>query len=135
MRAVRRQGTKPELAVRCLLREIGVRYRVSNDSLPGSPDLANRARGWAIFVHGCFWHGHPNCAKTKGGRRGRIPRQNRPFWAAKIMANRKRDAQKARELTEMGFRVLVVWECELRSLRKLRRRLDRSLGPRSPGKC
>lgn len=123
MKAVRQRGTRPEMEVRRLLRDLGIHYRVSNKGLPGTPDLANRSRRWAIFVHGCFWHGHRNCAKTKGGQNGRVPKQNRAYWEEKIRNNRERDARKERELTSLGFRVLVVWECELRERPKLVSRL------------
>lgn len=127
MRAVKQRDTAPELAVREMLTRLGVRYRVKNRDLPGSPDIANRTRKWAIQVHGCYWHGHRNCAKTKGGSEGRIPVANRTFWAAKIASNRERDRRKAAELRARGFRLLVVWECELRYRRKLGRRLERFL--------
>lgn len=114
MRAVRQQGTKPELAIRRLLRELGISYRLGNRSLPGSPDIANRSGGWAIFVNGCFWHGHRNCAKTAGGPTGRVPITNDAFWRKKLNSNRVRDARKIRELRHRGFRVKIVWECDLR---------------------
>lgn len=113
MRAVRQKDTPPELAVRRMLRSRGLSYRVRNRDLPGSPDIANRKRRWAVFVHGCFWHGHRNCAKTKGGSSGRIPSRNREFWLEKVKANRARDARAVEELQALGFQVLVVWECEL----------------------
>lgn len=84
----------------------GVRYRLNNSKLPGSPDLSNMTQGWAIFVHGCFWHGHRNC------RRATVPKSNHAFWIAKIAANRARDSRKCRELRQMGLGVLTVWECK-----------------------
>src|SRR4051794_676044 len=74
MRRVRRSGTEPELKVRRVLTRLGMRYRLSNRDLLGSPDVANRSRGWAVFVHGCFWHGHPGC------RRASVPKTNCTFW-------------------------------------------------------
>lgn len=127
MRAVRQKDTGPERAVRELLLELGVHYRRNHPSLPGRPDFANRSRGWALFVHGCFWHGHRNCLKTKGGRAGRVPATNTEFWSAKIEANRNRDARRSSDLEELNLRVLTVWECELRDLTKLRRKLRRFL--------
>ena len=124
MRAVRQVDTAPEMAVRKLLRECGVFYRVRNRDLPGSPDIANRSRRWALFVHGCFWHGHADCRKTKGGRAGRIPKTNSEFWAKKI-AGRARDARKSGELEALGYRVFVVWECELRDRAALKTRLSK----------
>jgi len=125
MRAVRRTGTPAEIQVGLILKAGGVRYRRNNRSLPGSPDLSNRARGWAIFVHGCFWHGHADCSKTKGGPHGRIPLSNAGFWAPKIATNRDRDRRKAAELRAMDLRVLTVWECELKNPARLARRLRR----------
>ena len=127
MRAVRQRDTKPERAVREILRGQGVYYRRNHPGLPGRPDFANRSRGWAIFVHGCFWHGHRDCEKTKGGRPGRVPATNAEFWTTKIEGNRKRDARKAAQLRDMGLRVLTVWECELRDGAALGRKLERFL--------
>ena len=114
MRAVRQRGTTSELAVRELLKELGARYRLNNKGLPGSPDFSNISRGWALFVNGCFWHGHRNCPKTKGGKDSRIPETRRDFWSDKIRSNRKRDARKCREIRKMGLRVMIVWECQIR---------------------
>lgn len=124
MRAVGQRGTSAERAVGAVLRELGVRYRLNHPGLPGRPDFANRSRGWALFVHGCFWHGHRNCRKTKGGRAGRVPNTNRSYWAEKIEANRERDRRKSRELADLGLRVLVLWECELRDPGQVRRKLE-----------
>ena len=120
MRAVRVANTVPESIVRRVVHSMGFRYRVCTKSLPGRPDLANITRGWCIFVHGCFWHGHV-C------RRGRRPKVNVPFWADKVVSNRARDAAVEEELRQRGFRVLVVWQCELDDPRHLRRRLARFL--------
>ena len=127
MRAVRQRGTAPELATGKLLRSLGTSYRKNCADLPGRPDFSNRARAWALFVHGCFWHGHRNCAKTKGGRSGRIPAANRAFWEEKIAANRKRDRAKALMLKGLGLRVGVLWECELRKPEDARRKLAKLL--------
>jgi DNA mismatch endonuclease (patch repair protein) len=113
MRSVKQRDTKPEKVVRTILTRMGIRYRVANRDLPGSPDIANRRGKWAIFVNGCFWHGHRNCEKTKGGRYGRVPVAHRQFWREKFAANRMRDAKKCRELRAMGFKVILVWECQL----------------------
>ena len=127
MRAVGQRDTAPERAVRTLLCELGAHYRKNHPSLPGRPDFANRTRGWAVFVHGCFWHGHSNCRKTKGGRRGRVPASNASFWATKIEDNRRRDRRKGRHLRALGLRVLTVWECELRDPSRLSKKLARFL--------
>jgi DNA mismatch endonuclease (patch repair protein) len=119
MQRVRQRGTPAEKAVACACRELGLRYRLNVKSLPGSPDLANKKKRWAIFVHGCFWHRHPRCPKAT------TPKRNAGFWGEKFRANRKRDAAKLESLRSMGFRVAVVWECETRDLEKLRRRFQR----------
>ncbi len=123
MKAVGQKDTKPELMVRRLLLQLGVRYRVRNRDLPGSPDVANRKRRWAVFVNGCFWHGHKNCRKTKAGRGIRVPRQNSQFWQTKLVDNRHRDARNCRDLRKLGYRTVVVWECELYDGAKVKRRL------------
>lgn len=110
MARVRRRDTNPELIVRRWLTARGVRYRVQGAGLPGSPDLVNRTRNWALFVHGCFWHGHEGCKASK------IPTRNRQFWREKIRSNVRRDAQKEASLSELGFDVHVVWECEVKVL-------------------
>jgi len=100
------RDTKPELAVRQALRRLGHSYRTHVGSLPGSPDIANRAREWAIFVHGCYWHHHVGC------KRATIPKRNREWWIEKFQRNAERDARKARDLRDLGLDVLVVWECQ-----------------------
>ncbi|MFC2171388.1 very short patch repair endonuclease [Acidobacteriota bacterium] len=127
MRSVKQRDTKPELAVRRVLKQLGNSYRIRNNDLAGSPDLANRKHRWAIFVNGCFWHGHRNCRKTKSGSGSRIPRHNNVFWQEKLVGNRRRDARKCRELRSTGFLVMIVWECELYDEEKLKTRLRRLL--------
>lgn len=107
MRRVRQKRTGPEEALASMLKEFGVGYRRNVRSLPGSPDFANRKRGWAIFVMGCFWHHHTGC------KRATIPKNNRDFWMAKFRANRKRDAAKLRQIRLLGLRPLVAWECAI----------------------
>lgn len=123
MKLVRRKGTAPEMVVRRLLRELGVRYRTCVDGLPGSPDIANRKQGWAVFVHGCFWHGHAACKLAT------VPKTNRAFWLTKLAANRERDARKVRALRRLGFRVAVVWQCELKKPAVLERKLAKVVRP------
>lgn len=106
MSRVRQRGTTAELTVRSALYSLGLRFRVSNRDLPGSPDVANRRRKWAVFVHGCFWHRHARCVRTT------TPKRNRAFWEAKFAANVARDRRAIRELRAAGYDVLVVWECE-----------------------
>lgn len=121
MARVRGRDTGPERAVRRILTGLGLRYRLHRRDLPGRPDLALGPRRIAVFVHGCFWHGH-DC--TRGARR---PKQNAGFWAAKIERNRARDARNAADLSALGWRTLVVWECELRKAEVVRARLAREL--------
>lgn len=106
MGRVRQKGTSAELAVRAALAELGLRYRLANRDLPGSPDMANRRGKWAVFVHGCFWHRHPGCVRTT------TPKNNAEFWQAKFRANVARDEGAIGRLKDLGFRVLVIWECE-----------------------
>jgi DNA mismatch endonuclease (patch repair protein) len=119
MRRVRRARTAPEDAVAAALRDLGVACRRNLRSLPGSPDFANRRRGWAIFVNGCYWHRHTNCARAT------TPKRNAAFWAAKFAANRRRDARKILELRKQGLGVLLIWECETFHADRLRVRLAR----------
>lgn len=106
MQRVRRSGTPAEDEVARACRELGLSYRRNVKSLPGSPDLANKTRRWAVFVNGCFWHAHTGCKKAT------IPKRNNEFWTSKFKANRRRDAKKLRELRALGYRVLLVWECQ-----------------------
>jgi DNA mismatch endonuclease (patch repair protein) len=107
MASVRQSGTTPELSLRAGLHRLGLRYRVNAKALPGSPDLIFPKYKVAIFVHGCFWHGH-SC------RAGRPPGTNEAYWIPKMAANRRRDAAKEAQLAELGWHVIVVWECTLR---------------------
>jgi DNA mismatch endonuclease (patch repair protein) len=106
MRLIRQQGTSSELLMRRWLWNRGVRFTTRNRDLPGSPDLANRSRRWALFVHGCFWHGHQGCVRS------RLPKRNADFWREKIAGNRERDCRKEAALRALGYRVFVVWGCE-----------------------
>ena len=108
MRRVRGKDTAPELKVRGLLREAGIGYRLGGCGLPGRPDLVMKGRRVAIFVHGCFWHGH-DCP-----RGARQPKANAAYWIAKIDRNRGRDARTEAELTQAGWTVVTLWECALK---------------------
>ena len=133
MRCVGQRQTPIEQTTASLVRRVGQRYRFNNRKLPGSPDLSNQACGWAIFVNGCFWHGHKNCLKTKGGKGPRIPSIRRKFWSEKIEGNRQRDARKCRQLRHFGLRVLIIWECQLRNVDKVEERLRKMLPHSSKG--
>ena len=118
MRAVRSTDTRPELAVRKLAHAIRPGYRLHRKDIPGKPDLAWVGVKRAVFVHGCFWHGH-DCA-----RGAREPKQNRDYWLAKITRNAARDRTNLAKLEALGWCVLVVWECELKELAEVRSRLE-----------
>jgi len=121
MRAVKSRDTGPELAVRALLWSIAPGYRLCRADLPGKPDIVYGRRRLAIFVHGCFWHGH-DCA-----RGARAPRNNAAYWSAKIARNRARDEANLKALAALGWRTIVVHECELRDRDALRARLGAAL--------
>ncbi|CAN5314774.1 very short patch repair endonuclease [soil metagenome] len=108
MATVKGKNTKPELAVRRLLHQLGARFRLHRRDLPGAPDIVLPRRRLAIFVHGCFWHGH-DCA-----RGARVPKQNRDYWLGKVGRNRARDIANRAALEASGWRVETVWECELK---------------------
>lgn len=109
MSLVRQRDTAPELALRRGLHRLGLRYRLHAGELPGRPDLLLPRYGAAVFVHGCFWHGH-------GCRAGRRPTSNVDYWLPKIAENKRRDRRKADSLRALGWRVITVWECQLRRL-------------------
>lgn len=114
MARIHAKDTAPEMAVRRLAHAMGYRYRLHRRDLPGCPDLVFPGRRKAIFVHGCFWHRHgKNCPLT------RWPKSKMDFWRPKLEANRKRDRRNLKELAALGWRILVVWECELHDREKL----------------
>jgi DNA mismatch endonuclease (patch repair protein) len=118
MARVRQSGTAPELAVRKIFAANGLRYRLNNRSLPGAPDLANRRRRWAVFVHGCFWHRHSGCSRAT------TPKANAEFWLSKFARNTERDQEAVRALRAMGYRVATIWECDVtNSARRIARAL------------
>lgn len=108
MSRIRGKDTKPEMAVRKFLFANGLRYRLHVKSLPGSPDIVLRKYNTVVFVNGCFWHGHEMCNR-------RLETKTRvDWWAAKIARNKGRDVANASKLADMGYRVIVVWECEIK---------------------
>lgn len=121
MARVRSRDTGPERAVRALLTRLGVRYRLQRRDLPGSPDIVMAGRRTAVFVHGCFWHGH---ACRRGAR---APKANAAYWTAKIARNVARDASAQAALETAGWTVVTVWECELKDEPALALRLSASL--------
>jgi len=121
MARVRQRGTAPELAVRRLLKLVRIPFSADGRGLPGTPDVVNRDEKWAIFVHGCFWHGHRGCARAT------TPKANRAFWLKKFDQNRRRDRRNVAQLRKLGYRVLVVWECQLKEPGRLGRKLTKTL--------
>ena len=111
MSRIRSKDTKPELIVRSMLHGLGFRFTVSgpkNKKLPGKPDIVLPKYRTVIFVHGCFWHAHQDCKKF------RLPKTRTEWWKAKLEGNAARDQRKQQELKELGWKVVVVWECELK---------------------
>ena len=117
MRAVRQKDTKPELVVRGLLHAMGFRFRLHRRDLPGTPDVVLPRHRAAVQVHGCFWHQHPGC------RHATLPRSRTDYWLPKLARNVERDAESLARLEALGWRVLVLWECELRDRGVLEARL------------
>ena len=117
MRRVRGKDTSPEMIVRKALTRLGARYRLHRADLPGKPDIVMPGRRLALFVHGCFWHGH-DCA-----RGARVPKQNRDYWVGKVDRNRARDIKSREALEAAGWRVETIWECDLKEAAALEARL------------
>jgi DNA mismatch endonuclease (patch repair protein) len=122
MSAIRSKNTRPELAVRRLLYGMGFRYRLHADDLPGKPDIVLRRKNKAILIHGCFWHRHAGCPKAS------MPKTRPDFWRHKFAANVARDKAVLQALTEQGWSVLTVWQCEIRNAEQLKARLNDFLG-------
>ena len=125
MRRVKGRDTGPEMTVRRLLTRLGARYRLHRKDLPGNPDIVMPGRRLAIFIHGCFWHGH-DCP-----RGARAPKQNADYWRAKIGRNRARDTASEAALRQAGWRVETLWECEMKDEGALEQRLKALLGTAS----
>lgn len=117
MSRVRQSGTAAELTVQEIIKDLGVEYQANLKNLPGSPDIVNTEKKWAIFIHGCFWHAHKGCPKWT------IPKRNRAFWETKFADNRRRDRKKKKALKDLGYSVLVVWSCELADIPKVDRKI------------
>jgi DNA mismatch endonuclease (patch repair protein) len=127
MRAVKSRDTGPERAVRAMLREIAPGYRLHRSDLPGKPDIVYGRLKLAIFVHGCFWHGH-DCP-----RGARAPKANADYWRAKIARNRARDLKTVAAIEAMGWRALIIHECELKNAAALEARLVEAFRSASAG--
>lgn len=122
MRAIKSRDTQPEKIVRTVVHRMGYRFRLYRADLPGKPDLIFPGRHAAVFVHGCFWHGH----MCKEGIRK--PKTNVDYWTAKLARNTARDMEHLMRLKAQGWRSLIVWECETKRLERLASRLRRFLG-------
>ncbi len=117
---IRNTDTKPEMVVRCLVHSMGFRYRLHAKELPGRPDLAFRPRKKVIFVHGCFWHQH-------GCNQYRMPRSRQNFWLPKLEKNKDRDKKTYLQLKTLDWKYLVIWECQLKDIVRLRQRIKKFL--------
>ena len=107
MSRIKSGNTKPEIVVRSLLHNMGYRFRLHRKDLPGKPDIALPRYNSVIFVHGCFWHRHKECKNASN------PKTKKTFWREKFKANVNRDRKVQKELKSMGWRILIIWECEL----------------------
>ncbi|URK88899.1 very short patch repair endonuclease [Rhizobium sp. RCAM05350] len=123
MARIRRANTRPEKLIRSLLNKLGYRFRIQLKGVPGRPDIAFPGRRKAIFVHGCFWHGHEQCSSW------RAPKTRAEFWQHKIETNRARDERLLTAAQVSGWECLVIWECEIKDVKILEERLKTFLGP------
>lgn len=121
MARIRGKNTRPELQVRSMLHRAGYRFSLHRKNLPGKPDIVLRKYRTVIFVHGCFWHRHKNCKQAT------TPKSNIDFWQAKFDRNVANDKKHVRDLRRLGWRVITVWECELKNPEKVLARLERLL--------
>lgn len=121
MSRIKSKDTKPELIVRSLLHRMGYRFRLHRKDLPGKPDIVLPKYKTVVFVHGCFWHRHPNCKYAY------TPKSRQEFWKKKFRDNVKRYRAIAKELRNSGWKVLVVWECQLRDLHRLEKMIEKSI--------
>lgn len=117
-------NTKPEILVRDIVNAKGFRVDMHVRNLPGNPDIVLKRHKKAIFVHGCFWHGHKGCKRSKR------PTTNTAFWNKKINGNIKRDRKNLRDLKKLGWKALVIWQCRIKNLRYLEKRIFKFLETR-----
>lgn len=117
MSRIKSRNTTPEIVVRQIVHRLGYRFRLKPQKLPGSPDIVLTTRRTAVFVNGCFWHRHRNCRFVS------MPKSRKAFWRKKFAANIERDARALRQLRKLGWRALVIWECQITDSVRLRRRI------------
>ncbi len=117
MARIKGKDTKPERFVRSILHRMGYRFRLHGKVLPGKPDIVLPKYKSVIFVHGCFWHGHTAC------KRATMPETRPEFWEKKISGNKARDSRNIAALEELGYRCLIIWQCELKDEESLKQRL------------
>ena len=122
MSRIKSRDTRPEKTVRSAIHRLGFRFRTHSTALPGKPDIVLRKHKTVIFVHGCFWHRHQGC------KRCTTPTSNEDYWIPKLCGNVARDKLHKRALTKLGWRVLVIWECETKDVERLIRKMHRLLG-------
>lgn len=124
MSLVRNKGSKAEMTVRRMTHSLGYRYRLHVRDLPGKPDLVFRSRKKVIFVHGCFWHRHPGCKRT------RFPKspETADRWKSKLLGNAQRDKRIQKEILDLGWKFLVIWECEAENKKFLEKTVTEFLG-------
>ncbi len=121
MSAIKSKNTKPEIAVRKLLHSMGYRFRLHRKDLPGSPDIVLPKYKTIIFVHGCFWHRHENCKYAS------TPKTRKEFWENKFNANKIRDQKILKEIKNLGWKFIIIWECEARNIRSIEEKIKRFL--------
>lgn len=131
MARIRSKDTKLEMRVRRLVHGMGYRYRLHAKDLPGRPDLVFRPRRKAIFIHGCFWHQHEGCSRNRSPKSP----ERREYWRTKLKGNVQRDRRNIEALEDMGWRAMVIWECETRYLDLVAQEVRRFLGPAVLGRA
>jgi DNA mismatch endonuclease (patch repair protein) len=121
MSRIRGYDTKPELIVRSIVHRMGYRFRLHLEDLPGNPDIVLPRHNKVIFIHGCFWHGHRGCQRSKR------PTTNVAFWQEKLDKNIQRDQRQQKELRKLGWKYLVIWQCEMNRPNRIRKKIKRFL--------
>ena len=122
MSMIKGKNTKPEIIVRSVCHELGLRFRLHRKDLPGKPDLVFPKHRLCIFVHGCFWHRHPDCKYAY------TPKSRIEFWLPKLDKNVERDLHAQKTLLSLGWRVLVIWECDTKNRDFLRKEIQKTFG-------